>query len=302
MHAEARQDLVEDQQRAVRVRGVGQQSIEAGQRRHHTHVRGGRLDDHGGDALTVLGEHRLERRGVVVVDDERLGGDRRGDTRRTRERERRDARARRREETVGVPVIVAGELHQQVAPGRAARETDGRHGGFGARRHQTHAFDRTDLAEPHTVGDQSREFDLALGRSAERQPAGRGVLHRGHDLGLRVPEQRGAPRGDQVDVLVARGIRDRRALRRREEARCAADGTVGAHRRVHTAGDHGAGSGEQVVIAVGHSTLLSDARSSPGIPSRLARRTVRESQTTAPDDARRGFAQLRSQRAASVAQ
>ena len=147
---------------------------------------------------------------------------------------------------------VTGELHEQVATGGTAREADGRHGRLGARGDQAHALDGSGLAEPHTVGDQRGEFDLALGRSAEREPAGRRLLHRGDDLRVRMPEKRRTPRGDEIDVLATGGIGDPRALRRGEEPRRAADRSVGAHRRVDPTGNHRAGSGEQVVVAVGH--------------------------------------------------
>ncbi len=236
----------------MRVGGLRDEAVEARQRRDDAHVRRRGLDDDGRDPRAVLGEDGGERLRVVVADHERLRSDRRGHACRAGQREGGDPGAGLGEQAVGVAVIMAGELHEQIAAGRAASEADGGHGGLGAGRDQPDTLDGTDLAEADAVCDERGELDLPLGGSAEREPAGGRFLHRGDDLGLCVAEQRGAPRRDEVDVLVARGIGHGRSPRRGEEPRRPADRPVGAHRRVHPAGDHRTGGREKVVIAVGH--------------------------------------------------
>ena len=50
-----------------------------------------------------------------------------------RDRQRRDARARLDQQAVAVTVVRAGELHDEVAAGRGARQADRAHRGLGAR-------------------------------------------------------------------------------------------------------------------------------------------------------------------------
>lgn len=160
MHPESGEDLVEDHEGAVRVGGLRDEAVEARQRRDDAHVRRRGLDDDGRDPQAVLGEDGGERLRVVVADHERLRGDRRGHAGRTGKRQRGDPGSGFREQAVGVAVIVTGELHEQIAAGRAAGETDRGHGGLGARRDETDALHGTDLAEAHAVGDERGELDL----------------------------------------------------------------------------------------------------------------------------------------------
>ena len=77
----------------------------------------------------------------------------------------------------------------------------------------------------------------------------RGVLHRAHDAGMRVAEDRRSPRADVVDVALAVGVAHVRALAAREEARRAADGAKRAHRRVDAARNRALRTGEELVVA-----------------------------------------------------
>ena len=92
-----------------------------------------------------------------------------------------------------MPVIVPGELHQQVAASRPARKADRGHGGLRAGGHQSQFLHRRPLARPHPTADQFRQLGFRGGGCAERQPPAGGILYRGHDLGMRVAENRGTP-------------------------------------------------------------------------------------------------------------
>ena len=144
----------------------------------------------------------VERADVVVRNHDRVGDGARGDARRSREAERRDAAPGLDEQRVEMAVIAAGELHDLVAPGRAAGQAHRRHRGFGPRRDEPRLFDRR-----HPRADRLDELDLARGRRAVRRAVGRGLLHGLDDLRVRVAEDRRAPRLHVVEVLAARRCR-----------------------------------------------------------------------------------------------
>ena len=75
-------------------------------------------------------------------DRERERGQRRRHARAVGDPERRAARAGLHEQAVGVAVVAAVELHEDVAPGGAARDADGAHGGLGARADEPHQLHR----------------------------------------------------------------------------------------------------------------------------------------------------------------
>ena len=83
-------------------------------------------------SLAAGREDGLERVDVVVGDDEGLGGHLGGHAGRVGQGEGGDARARADEEGVDVAVVVAGELHDEAAPGEAAGQADGAHRRLGA--------------------------------------------------------------------------------------------------------------------------------------------------------------------------
>ena len=183
------------------------------------HVRGDWFHDHRGDLRPELREDGVDRGGVVVGHDHRVGGGAFRDPRRPRDAERGDAAARRDEERIDVPVVAAGELHDLRAAGHAAGEAHGGHRRLRPRRDEAHLLDGRDGGR-----DRLRELELAGGRRAVRRAVGGGALHRLDDLGMRVPEDRRAPRLHVVEVLAPVGVDEVGAVRACDEERVAADG------------------------------------------------------------------------------
>jgi hypothetical protein len=183
--AEPGEHLVADQQGALAAAELGDERGEPGCRGDNAHVRRRRLGDHGGDAAGVRGEDLLQRGTVVVRDDERLRRDGLRHAGRARQCEGRQPRPGGGQQTVGVTVVVARELDEQVASGRAARQADGGHGRLGARGDQPRL-----LHGRHPSHDLLDELRLGRGRRPERQSARGGGLDGGDDLGMGVAEQR----------------------------------------------------------------------------------------------------------------
>ncbi len=204
--AEAGHDLVDDEQRAVRLRDAREPGVEARQRRDHAHVGGGGLGDDGGDVVAVRGERGLDRGEVVVGQHDRLVRLRAGDARSVRQREGREARAGGGEQRVDVAVVAAGELHDLRAAGEPAREPDRRHRRLGAAADQPHLLDGVDAAH-----DLLGEQHLAGARGAEGEAARGGVAHGLDDRGVRVAEHHRPPRADEVEVVAAVDVGDPRA-------------------------------------------------------------------------------------------
>ena len=229
--AEARHDLVVDEQRAVLGGELAQRLVEAGQRRHRAHIAGGGLENHARDFVAGLGERAAHGLDVVVGHDDRVVRARAGHPGRTGQAERRDARARLGEQRVDVAVVVAGEFDDLRAPGEPAREPHRRHRRLGARIDQPHLLDR------RARNDLLRELDLAGGGRAEAEPLRRGLLHRVDDLRVRVPVDHRSPARDEVDVRVAVDVGELRAGRLANEPRRSPHRGERAHRRVHPTGD-----------------------------------------------------------------
>ena len=162
--AKARDHLVEDQQRAVRVaerHAAPRRKPSAGG--DHAHVAGDRLDDHARRSAACAREQRarptprsLYRASSVSAATAA------GDARAGRHAERHRARARLHQERVGVTVIAALELDDLVALGRRARDADRAHRRFGARADEAHPFHRR-----HQHRDALREL-ASRARSARR--------------------------------------------------------------------------------------------------------------------------------------
>ena len=237
--AEAGEDLVEDHERAVRGAQAADLAVPPGVGRDRAHVGGCTLEDDGGDTVTHLLEARAQGIEVVVGQDDCLGGDGLGDAGRPGQAAGGDARPCGGEQAVGMAVVIAGEFHDEVAPGGTARQADRRHRRLGARRHEADA-----LREGHALAHGAGQQRLSFGRRTEGQAARGGLLDGGDHLGVRVAEQRRAPRADQVHVGAPLHVGDARTARARDEARGAADAPEGAHGRVHAAGDHGFCLGE----------------------------------------------------------
>ncbi len=172
------------------------------------------------------------------------------------QREGRDARSRLGEESVGVAVVVAGELHEQVAPGRAAREPDRGHRGFGAGGDEADALDEL---RPDPVADGERELGFGGVGGAEAEAERRGIPHRIDHGGMRVAEDRRPPLPNEVDVLPALDIGEVRTAARDVGARRAADRAERAHGGVDAAGQDAARGlerlGVRALVRHGHARL-----------------------------------------------
>ena len=137
-------------------------------------------------------------------------------------------------------VVAAGEFHDLVAAGEAARQADGGHGGLGA------AVAHADLLDGgHELHDELGHLDLVgIGRAETGA-----VFERGGDGGADtrvVVSVDGRPPGaDEVDQLAVVGGDERGAVRGLDEERCAADGAKRADGRVDAAGDELLGAGEE---------------------------------------------------------
>ena len=227
--AEAGDDLVEDQQRAGVVGALAQQLQEAGLRGDEPHVRRVGLGDD--RRQPVRARSRDERLRVVPRHHDRLLGGRLGHAGARRDPLRREAGAGVGEQAVDVAVIGAGELEDLVATRGCAREPQRAHRRLRAGRRHPHHLDRRDAL--HDLGG---ERDLAGRRGAIARAERRRLLHRTHDLRVRVTVDQRTPRADVVDVAVAVHVDQLAALAARDEQRVSADRAHRAHGRVDAAG------------------------------------------------------------------
>ncbi|CRH93827.1 Uncharacterised protein [Chlamydia trachomatis] len=132
-----------------------------------------------------------------------------------------------------MPVVAAGKFHDQVATGCSACQTHGGHGGFSA------GGDETDtLGGAHPAADQFGEFNFRLGRRTKRQAFRCRLLNGFDDCWVRVSQQCGSPRTHQVHVFAPSRVLHICALRGCDERRDATDGSVRAHGRINSAGNH----------------------------------------------------------------
>ena len=201
-------------------------------RQHQVHVPGHRFHDHARDLRALPVEQRSYLARIVVVEHQRMRRGLGGHACRTRIAKGQRARARLDQQRVGVAVVAAFELHDQAPASEAPRQADRRHGGFGARGHEPHEFERG-----HEAAEQFREFHLGFGRCAERQRARGGRLRRFDHRGMRVPGEHRPPGADIVDIALAVRVPQVRPRGALEERRRAADGAKCAYRRVHPGGN-----------------------------------------------------------------
>jgi hypothetical protein len=179
-----------------------------------------------------VGEERPQGALVVEAQGERRLRGPLGDTSGVGGAEGREAAARLHQQVIGVPVVAALELHQQIAAREAARRADRAHRRLGAARHAAQHLDRG-----VQLLDALGEADLELGRRAVRQASRRCVLHRADDVGVGVAQDHRPPRADVVEVCGAVGAEQARPLGSLDEDRVTADRAEGPHRTVHAAGD-----------------------------------------------------------------
>jgi hypothetical protein len=215
--AKARHHLVEDQHRAVPRALLAHRGEEFGFGCDQVHVAGHRFNDHAGDGRAVLGEGVRQTLGIVVVEHQgvlRQVGRHAG---RGRIAEGQQARAGLDQQAVAMAVVTALELDDHIAPGEAARQADRAHRSLGAGRHQAHH-----VHARHALHQQLGQFDLSLGWRAEGKALGRRLLHGSHRVGIGMTEDQRSPGTDVVEVGLAVGIPDPRALAARKKSRRAA--------------------------------------------------------------------------------
>ena len=188
----------------------------------------------------MLGERQLKSLGIVEGHHDGLGRGFGGNAGRAWAALGGHARAGRGQQAVGVAVVAAGELDDQVPPGGTPGQPDGGHAGLGTGGDQAHQLRRL-----HPGADGLGQFDLGRGGGAERQPTRRRRLNCGDHLGMGVPEQRRPPGTDRVHVLAAIGVVEVGALGAGDEDRVAAHRPEAPDRRGHPAGNHGTGPLEQ---------------------------------------------------------
>ncbi len=104
-------------------------------------VGGHRLDDDRGDLLPIAREERFHGRLIIERQHARAGGEGCGNAGGRRTAERCEAGACRDQQVIRMPVVAAGELDDEIAPGERSRHADGTHDCLRARRDQSHLLD-----------------------------------------------------------------------------------------------------------------------------------------------------------------
>ena len=160
--AETGHHFVDDQQRAELVTNRAQTRQEFRQRRYAVHVAGHRLNDNTGDIVRELFERGANGIQIVIGAGQGMFGEIRRDTRRVGLAEGQRAGTGFHQQAVCVAVITAFELDDFIAMGKAARQTDGAHRGFGAGVHHAHHVHAW-----HQSGDQFGHFHFHFGRRAK---------------------------------------------------------------------------------------------------------------------------------------
>jgi hypothetical protein len=134
--------LVEDQHDAMPQASFTQPAQKAMRRRNDADVSRDRFDDDRRDGVRVGVDQRVDRRHAVVAREQRLLGHWRRDTGAGRDTQRHRAGPGFHQERIGVPVIAALELDDQLAPRERPRDADGAHRRFSAGADETHTLQR----------------------------------------------------------------------------------------------------------------------------------------------------------------
>ena len=222
--AEARHHLVEDQQGAIEVGELLKLGVEVVLRGDGAHVARGRLGDYCRDLALILAEGAFHCSDIVVRHHDRVLRLCAGDSRGVRQRKCGEAGAGGREQRIHVAVVAALELDDLRPARESAREADCGHGGLGAGVDHAHLLHRGALHD--VLGDP----DLRLRGGAKAQAIVQGLLHRLHDLRVRVAVHHRAPGAHEVDVGVAVHVDELGAVRALDEAGLPAHRPEAAHR------------------------------------------------------------------------
>ena len=215
-----------------------QATVETGLGGHHTHVAGRRLSDNCGNLTLVVRERLTYSVQVVIGQNDSLRGGCGSHASRTRQCQGSHTRTSLREQRIHVTVVAARKLNNLVATGHTTRQTNRSHGRLSTGRHHTHLINSAGNRRVNTVDHQLSQLSLRRARRTKRQAALSRLLNRLNHLRMRMTQNRRTPRADQVNVLVAVRIVQVRALSLRRKRRSAAHRIEGAHRGIHTTGNH----------------------------------------------------------------
>ena len=156
-----------------------------------------------------------------------------GNTGRSGNSKRGDARARLYQQSIGMPVIAAFKLHDVfafcVSPGQPNR----RHGRFRARADEADFLHVRKRAQ-HQFG----QIRFRRGGSSKASTIAGRRHNRIQDIGLGVPQNQRSPRSDVVDQFVVVGVPDVRPLAAHDESGISSHRAKRPHRRIHTARNH----------------------------------------------------------------
>ena len=224
-----------------------QAAVEAGLGGHNTHVAGRRLSNNCGNLALVVRERLTHCVQVVIGQNNGLSRGCGSHASRTRQRQGCHARTSLGKQRIHVAVVATRKLNNLVAASHTTRQTNRGHGRLSTGRHHTHLINRTRNHRVNTVDHQLSQLSLRRARRTKRQAALSRLLNSLNHLRMRVTQNRRTPRADQVNVLVAVRIVQVRALSLRRKRGSAAHRIEGAHRGIHTAGNHRARTLKQLL-------------------------------------------------------
>ena len=246
-HTETGQHLIKNHERTVRVRNLVQATVETGLGGDNTHVAGRRLSNNRGNLTLVVRERLTHSVQVVIGQNDGLRGGCGSHASRTRQCQGSHTRTSLREQRIHVTVVAARELNNLVATSHTTRQTNRSHGRLSTGRHHTHLINSARNRRVNTVDHQLSQLSLRRARRTEGQAALSRLLNSLNHLRMRVTQNRRTPRADQVNVLVAVRIVQVRALSLRRKRRSATHRIEGAHRGIHTTGNHRARTLEKLL-------------------------------------------------------
>ena len=133
-------------------------------------------------------------------------------------------------------VVVAGKFDNQVPARKSAGETDGTHGGFGAR------IDETDFVDAGNGFDDSfRQLILRRCGCSEAGSPLQAFFDSRFHRGMGMAEDHRSPRSDVIDVAVAVHIPETRSPRALDEGRFPSHGAERSGGAIDATGHQGSG-------------------------------------------------------------
>ena len=230
--AEARDHLVEDEQRAGGIAERAEHLEVARLRRHDAHVPRHGLDDDRRQPLAVALDRGGDAVHVVEGDDHGVGRRAGGHARGGRDAERGQPGAGARQQRVDVTVVAARELDHAVAPRESPREPDALIDAS-----VPEETSRT-FSTDGTASTISAASSTSASVGAERRAALGGRCDRLERFRVRMAEDQRAPGHDPVDVAASVDVLDPGACAASHEDRLVeADGAHRADRGVDAARD-----------------------------------------------------------------